>query len=88
MPLLKIHWDAISEDKVSNRNSIWNTTPRDQKLGADELKELESLFAAQPTAKSTPTNVRASSLTLPLFPGVLSSEPGLPLCVVPFALPY
>jgi hypothetical protein len=52
VPLLKIHWDALSADRVEN--SVWSTTPREgHQLAEDDLKELETLFAAKPS-KSTP----------------------------------
>ena len=48
-PMLKLHWDAISADKVSE-NSVWSTTPKQHNLDNDERKELENLFAAKPSA--------------------------------------
>jgi len=55
VPLLKIHWDSFQADSVS-QNSVWASPRIHQKLGADDLKELSTLFAAQPS-KTTPVSI-------------------------------
>ena len=60
--MVKMHWDAISADKVSE-NSVWSTAPKDHSLEASELKELESLFAAKPALK-VPITPRVSVFTI------------------------
>lgn len=54
VPLLKLHWDAIKADSISE-NSVW-ASPRTEQhmLGAEDMKELETLFSVTPTKCLTP----------------------------------